>query len=74
MMKKRSVMLLLWLTVILPLGVAQPSHVLDLDGEGDYVKLPDDMFNDLSEATVEIWVKWKDFRFYAQSFNFGKAY
>ncbi|MBI1928737.1 hypothetical protein HYR99_31390 [Candidatus Poribacteria bacterium] len=47
-MKKRSVMLLLWLAVILPPGVAQPNHVLDLDGEGDYVKLPDDMFNDLS--------------------------
>ena len=49
-MKKLSVVILLWLAVILLLAVAQPHH------------LPDDMFNNLSEATVEMWVKWGMFQ------------
>ncbi len=35
-----------------------PNRVLDLDGNGSYVELPPNIFNDLDEATVEAWVRW----------------
>ena len=35
--------------------------VLDLDGTGSYVELPPNILNDLDEATVEAWVKWRTF-------------
>ncbi|MSU36744.1 MAG: hypothetical protein EXS36_16930 [Pedosphaera sp.] len=41
---------------------AQPAatnHVLELDGKDSYVELPPNVFNGLTEATVEAWVKWK---------------
>ena len=37
------------------------NHVLELDGEGSYVELPSNIFNGLTEATVEGWVKWNTF-------------
>lgn len=43
---------------------AQPSatnRVLDLDGTGGYVALPPNILDDLDEATVEMWVKWRSF-------------
>ncbi len=40
---------------------AVPHHVLELDGTGGYVELPPNIFNDLTEATVEVWVRWDDF-------------
>src|SRR5262245_65089753 len=43
---------------------AQPaatSPVLDLDGKTGYVELPPNSLNDLTEATVEAWVKWRSF-------------
>ena len=51
------------------------NRVLELDGKGSYVELPSDIFNDLTEATVEGWVKWDQFgqwsRF-SRFFDFGK--
>lgn len=35
--------------------------VLDLDGTGGYVELPPNVFNDLTESTVEAWVKIRSF-------------
>ena len=32
--------------------------VLDLDGKNSFVELPPNIFNYLTEATVEAWVKW----------------
>ncbi len=50
-----------------------PNKVLRLDGDGDYVQLPSDIFNDLEEDTVEAWVKWGDFSYYSQWFAFGRG-
>jgi hypothetical protein len=33
------------------------NYVLLRDGDGDYVRLPPDMFDDLDEAMLEGWVK-----------------
>ena len=37
------------------------NRALDLDGKGSYVELPPNIFNELTEATVEGWVKWREF-------------
>jgi len=55
---------------------AQPAtaanHVLELDGTGGYVELPPNIFNDLTEATVEAWVRWDDFSgAFKRVFNYG---
>src|SRR3989454_6853233 len=56
---------------------AQPTatnRVLELDGEGSYVELPPNIFNDLDEATVEAWVRWDDFSGPGKRvFNYGDA-
>ena len=50
------------------------NHVLDLDGDGDFVELPADAFDGLTEATVEGWVKWGEFRQFSRFFDFGKPW
>ena len=54
---------------------AQPSgnQVLELDGDGDYVQLPANIFNNLEQATVEAWVRWRDFPYFTQWFAFGNG-
>jgi hypothetical protein len=41
---------------------AQPAsttnYVLELDGTNGYVELPQNIFNELTEATVEFWARW----------------
>lgn len=49
-----------WLGISTTLGQSRVP-VLDLDGTGGYVELPPDIFNDLTEATVEAWVKIQSF-------------
>jgi hypothetical protein len=50
----------------------QPANrVLQLDGSGDYVRLPSGLFDDLEEATVEAWVKWQRLGPFSQPFGFG---
>ena len=49
-------------------------RVLQLDGAGDYVRLPSDVFNHLEEATVEAWVKWQRLSRHTQPFGFGKTW
>ena len=66
---------LLLVPVSLP-AFAQPvaaNKVLRLDGDGDYVQLPVDIFNHLEEATVEAWVRWGDYPYYTQWFAFGSG-
>jgi signal transduction histidine kinase/DNA-binding response OmpR family regulator/ligand-binding sensor domain-containing protein len=48
--------------------------VLQLDGNGSHVKLPSDIFNDLTEATVEGWVKWNTLRYFSRFFDFGNTF
>lgn len=50
----------------------QENFVLDLDGDGDYVELPNDLMSGLSEYTIEGWVKWRDTTNPNRFFNFGQ--
>jgi len=45
--------------------------VLRLDGDGDFVRLPSDIFNSLENATIEAWVRWEDFGHYSHWFSYG---
>lgn len=49
------------------------NRVLELDGRDDYVELPSNIFNNLDEATIECWVKWKRFGYFSQPFGFGSG-
>ena len=58
----------------LPAQPAATNHVVELDGAGGYVELPPNLFNDLTQATVEAWVRWDDFSgTYKRVFNYGDA-
>ena len=46
------------------------SKVLELDGNGSYVELPPDAFTNLTQVTVEGWVKWESFRGMSRFFDF----
>ena len=35
-----------------------PNRVLELDGTNSFVELPPNIFNELTEATVEFWARW----------------
>lgn len=50
--------------------VAQ-NQSLKLDGKGSYVLLPPNLFTNLTEATIEVWVKWETFGNYSRVFEFG---
>jgi signal transduction histidine kinase/CheY-like chemotaxis protein/ligand-binding sensor domain-containing protein len=54
------------------LGPGATNYVLELDGTNSYVELPPNIFNHLTEATVEGWVKWRRFRPHSRFFDFGK--
>ncbi len=47
------------------------NYVLELDGDGDYVQLPDHAFDELTEATVEGWVRWESLGSWTYFFAFG---
>ena len=80
------VFLVLWSAVLASALQAQPAaqpstlnsqpastnHVLDLDGNGSYVELPPHIFDGLTEATVEVWVKWLDLHHATDVFDFGR--
>ena len=75
----RALLLALALFLLLALnGSAQNTAVtnraLKLDGQGSYVELPPDIFRDLTQATVEVWAKWKDFGAFSRVFEFGAGW
>ena len=47
------------------------NQVLELDGKGSYVQLPAHIFDGLEAGTVEAWVRWDDWAYFAQWFGFG---
>jgi signal transduction histidine kinase/CheY-like chemotaxis protein/ligand-binding sensor domain-containing protein len=55
-------------------GGAKPetNQVLKLDGTNSFVELPPNIFNQLTEATVEGWIKWDAFGVRTRFFDFGK--
>ena len=69
----RLLFFLLPLPLLCPLDATAQNRVLQLDGDADYVQLPSDIFNDLSEATVEGWVKWERPGYFSQPFGFGSG-
>jgi hypothetical protein len=46
-----------------------PNRVLDLNGNGSYVELPPNIFNDVEVATVEAWVNWGSFQAMSRVFD-----
>lgn len=66
--------ILIWLLIGLTVGTGHAQNrVLQLDGEGDYVQLPSDIFSGLNEATVEAWIKWDAFGSFSQPWGFGSG-
>ena len=67
--KKLIVLFLLLITS----PIFAENHVLELDGDGDYLKLPSGIFKGLEQATIEGWFKWKRLDHYPQFvfFDFG---
>jgi PAS domain S-box-containing protein len=53
---------------------AGTNRVLELDGTNSWVELPPNIFTNLTEATVEVWVKWDRFQRYSRVFEFGAVY
>src|SRR5262249_43592362 len=49
------------------------NHVLELAGTNSYVELPADAFANLTEVTVEGWVKWEAFGPMSRFFDFTLA-
>ena len=56
-----------------PAGSPVRNHVLELDGTGSHVELPPDIFNGLTAATVEGWVKWHRIGRWTRFFGYGDA-
>jgi hypothetical protein len=54
--------------------LTRTNMVLSLDGEGSYVELPAGSFTNLTEATVEGWVKWQGLRRWSRFFDFGDTW
>ena len=50
---------------------APPNRVLELDGNGSYVELPANLFANLTQATVEAWVKIGRLKENAHFLDFG---
>src|SRR5262249_33646754 len=50
---------------------AAPNRVLDLDGRDGYVRLPAAGFTNFHQATIEVWVKHRNFSGSGRVFDFG---
>jgi signal transduction histidine kinase/ligand-binding sensor domain-containing protein/CheY-like chemotaxis protein len=59
------------LAEVVPASPVGSSGVLQLDGIGGYVELPPNIFDGLTEATVEGWMNWKEVGAHARFFDFG---
>ena len=67
-----ALLVLLSQTSVLHAQLAPSSNrVLKLDGTNSFVQLPPNIFDSLTQATVEGWVKWEQFRASDRFFDFG---
>ena len=48
------------------------NRVLHLDGTNSFVELPPNIFDTLTQATIEGWVKWDSARDFQRFFDFGE--
>lgn len=57
----------------IPGAILAQNYVLELDGDGDYLQLPSEIFNELDQSTVEGWFKWQQLDRYPRFvfFQFG---
>lgn len=55
-------------------GATVTNRALKLDGQGSYLELPQNIFQDLTQSTVEVWAKWKELAWYSRVFEFGAGY
>jgi hypothetical protein len=73
----RFLLVTLTFAMVQILGIAQGSgpvnRVLSLENPGDYVKLPSGILSDLSQVTIECWVKWNQPNYFSQPFGFGES-
>jgi len=53
---------------------AATNHVLELDGTNSYMELSPNLFNHLTEATIEGWIKWQSLRRWSRFFDFGDTW
>ena len=53
---------------------AQPieMNVACFDGKSGFIELPRGMFDNLTEATVEAWVRWERFNKWSRVWDFGR--
>ncbi len=65
--------MLLLLLAVAPLHAqsAASNRVLELDGKGSYVELPVNIFNNLTNATVEAWVNFRRLDTDQRFFSYG---
>lgn len=57
-------------------GLAAPASapgnsVVELDGRGSYVELPEDLGANLEQMTLEFWVRWDQFNYFSTPLYFG---
>lgn len=55
-------------------GATVTNRVLKLDGQGSYLELPQNIFQGLTQSTIEVWAKWKELAWYSRVFEFGAGY
>src|SRR5262245_58205923 len=68
-MKRGFCILIAWLAGLL--SVLAQNRALHLDGRGAHIELPAQAFINLTQATVEAWVKFEDFSLSSRVFDFG---
>ena len=69
----RIFIILFLITVFNCINVEAQNRVLHLNGDSAYIELSPDIFKGLDEMTVEMWVKWKEYRDFSQPFGFGST-
>lgn len=50
------------------------NKVLQLDGIDDYLEIDQKPFESFDNVTIEMWVWWEEFRYFAQPFGFGREW
>ncbi|MEW6158964.1 MAG: LamG-like jellyroll fold domain-containing protein [Verrucomicrobiota bacterium] len=48
-----------------------PNRILELDGNESYVELPNHIFTNLTEATIEAWAAWDRLELYSRFYSVG---
>ncbi len=57
---------------LLAFSAGAQNRVLNMNQVGDHVRLPSFIFTNLTQATVEAWVRWRSFGGSARIFDFGE--